>query len=181
MSLALVFWFTGLSGAGKSTIAKRTQERLRSQNRSVLILDGDDVRQLLHIDLGFTPEDIRANNASIVQLCLEERGRYDVILVPIISPYRNCRAAARAALGPMLYEIHFCADLNTVMTRDVKGLYARAQRHEIDNMIGYSQDSPYEPPENPDFVVDSSRETTDVSVERFWIFVSRILETRHNG
>src|SRR4051812_21104912 len=100
MTKALVFWFTGLSGAGKTTIALDLQKRLKAGGRSVLILDGDDVRKCLHVHLGFSPEDIRKNNALIVQLCQEQRAHHDINFVPIISPYRDSRANARALLSP---------------------------------------------------------------------------------
>ena len=178
MGKALVFWFTGLSGAGKTTIAQGVKARLAAQGRRVLILDGDDVRKRLHVDLGFTPEDIRKNNALIAQLCQEQRVAHDVIFVPIISPYLESRASARKLLGPGFYEVHFCADLDTVVRRDVKGFYAKAKRKEMDNMIGFSPGAVYEAPKRPDFVIDSGKEGADASADRFFNFVAGILEAK---
>lgn len=153
---ATVFWFTGLSGAGKTTVANALAESLIQQGHRVLILDGDYVRQNLHIDLGFSPADIMKNNALIAELCIKYRHEYNVILVPIISPYRQSRQKARDLLSPEFYEVYFSANLETVIARDVKGLYAKASRGEIPNMIGLSPESVYEPPLKPDYIVDSS-------------------------
>ena len=93
---AAVFWFTGLSGAGKTTIAEGVMRRLTEDGLRVLVLDGDDVRARLHRDLGFTEADIKENNALLVELCHTHRADHDAILVPIISPYACSRHAARA-------------------------------------------------------------------------------------
>ena len=170
---AYVFWFTGLSGAGKTTIANAISESLKQQGFKVLSLDGDYVRQNLHIDLGFTPEDIIENNALIAELCKKYRREYDIILVPIISPYRESRRLARVLLTPEFYEIYFSADLKTVMQRDVKGLYAKAKRHEIRNMIGFSSESVYESPQDPDYVIDSSCEDVQTSIKGFERFIKK--------
>ncbi len=86
MSDAPIFWFTGLTGSGKSTIAAVTKKLLAKKRFNVLTLDGDDVRERLHVDLGFSREDIIKNNSLIVDLCIENRNKFDIILVPIISP-----------------------------------------------------------------------------------------------
>lgn len=172
MSNALVFWFTGLSGAGKSTIANCVQAHMLKKGQRVLILDGDDVRQRLHVHLGFTPKDIRQNNALITKLCASERTQYDIILVPIISPYRDSRKEARQMLSPGFFEVYFCATLDVVSVRDVKGIYAKARAHEIDNLIGFSPKSVYEAPENPDLALDSGKESVEESVGKFLNFIS---------
>lgn len=91
MSQALIFWFTGLSGSGKSTVANVCKLNLENDGYKVLIIDGDDVRNKLHAHLKFTKSDIIENNNLIVQLCQKYSSQYDVILVPIISPYLNSR------------------------------------------------------------------------------------------
>ena len=118
MRRALVFWFTGLSGSGKSSVAAAVRDRLCADGAKVLILDGDDVRARIHRHLGFSEADIRENNRLIAGLCDESRADYDVILVPIISPYAESRAAARAALAPGFYEIYCTAGLDIVARRD---------------------------------------------------------------
>lgn len=172
---AVVLWFTGMSGAGKTTLASGLRDALRRDGRKVLTLDGDDVRTRLHRHLGFTPADIRLNNELIAGLCEENRADYDVILVPIISPYRDSRASARSRLEPGFHEIFVTASLDVLHDRDTKGLYGAARRSEIDNLIGVSPGSPYDPPEGAELVIDTGRETADRSAARLADYARRCL------
>jgi adenylyl-sulfate kinase len=157
----LIVWFTGLSGAGKTTISCLVEKSLEDDGFRVLVLDGDDVRERLHRNLGFSRSDIIENNHLISQLCLDERSAQDVIMVPIISPYRTSRAAARERLSPGFIEVHVSADIPVLEQRDTKGLYARAKNREIDNLIGYSPGAPYEPPLDAEITLETGRATTD--------------------
>ena len=170
---APIFWFTGLSGAGKTTIAEGVKKHLEEDGLRVLILDGDDVRNRLHRHLGFSESDIRENNALIAQLCANLRGRHDVILVPIISPYAESRKAAKEELSPGFFEVFCRAGLDIVAERDVKGLYAKAQQNEMDNLIGYSPGYPYEEPENPDVILDSGAASSEETIEAFYKLIKK--------
>ena len=170
---AAIFWFTGLSGSGKTTVAYGASKILAREGMTVEILDGDRVRAQLHKNLGFSRGDIIENNQRIAALCAEMRASCDAILVPIISPYLESRAAARSQLAPRFYEIYFAAPLPTLMARDPKGLYARAIKGEIPNFIGLSPDSPYEAPPSPELTIDSSRESYETSISRLVDFVVR--------
>jgi adenylyl-sulfate kinase len=176
-----VFWFTGLSGAGKTTVAERLKPMLESLGYSVLVLDGDDIRARLHRHLGFTEPEILENNRLIAEHCREVRGDFDVILVPIISPYAVSRKHARDLLGEGFYEVYFDANLETVMARDVKGLYAKARRNELGNLIGYSPKMVYDRPQNSDFVVHSGSESVEESTRRFGNFVIKSLKLLQPG
>ena len=171
MSRAAVFWFTGLSGSGKTTVATAIKSKLEYQGLSVLLLDGDQVREYLNTDLGFTEHDIKQNNILIAKLCQKYRETRDVILVSVISPYKSSRKMAREMLGKDFYEIYFSADLATVSERDVKGLYAKAKRGEIDDLIGYSPGNVYQPPEHADCIVNSGVESMNESVEVLHSFI----------
>ena len=168
---ALICWFTGLSGAGKSTVAERVQRRLAEKCVRVLILDGDFVREKMHRHLGFSAPEIIENNRLIAEYCAKARDRYDVILVPIISPYKSSRRHARKVLEPHFYEIYCAANLSIVSERDVKGLYQKAGRGEVTNLIGFSPESPYEPPSSPDLILDTESETLDKSVGKLARFI----------
>ena len=135
MKQAKIFWFTGLSGAGKTTVADGVKSKLEAQGYKVFVLDGDQVRQKYTLPLGFSPEEIRLNNSLIARACKEQRNAYDVILVPIISPYRESRQKARELLEAGFYEIYFSASLECVVRRDVKGLYRKAKDGQIENLI----------------------------------------------
>ncbi len=179
MNKASIFWFTGLSGSGKTTIATAVRDLLQDQGYDVLILDGDDVRERLHVHLGFTEKDIKKNNELIAGLCQKFQDRHHAIFVPIISPYRVSRQKARRMFPERFYEIYFCASLETVTQRDLKGLYAKARSGEIDNLIGYSPGAVYEPPQTPDLVIDSGNDPLAGSVRKFHEFVVDKLSDRH--
>lgn len=172
---ALVLWFTGLSGAGKTTVADAVCDRLRHEGYSVLVLDGDEVRAKLHVDLGFSRADIIKNNALIANLCVQNEGDYDVIMVPIISPFRESRLAAREKIGARFFDIFLSADLRCVARRDVKGLYEKASKGEITNMIGASGEIVFEPPENADLVLASGEEDADSSIRGLYEFTAKLL------
>ncbi|TRZ53308.1 adenylyl-sulfate kinase [bacterium] len=169
-----VLWFTGLSGSGKSTIADKVSIILSQSRKKVAIFDGDVIRNTIHKGLRFTPEDIKENNRKVALLCLENKGLYDFILVPVISPFHESRAYARNVLSPCFIEIYVKADLSECIKRDVKGLYKDALSGLIDNFIGISPSTPYEEPLDPDICLDTIRQDVDESVSQLLAHLSDI-------
>jgi adenylylsulfate kinase len=159
----LTVWLTGLSGAGKSTIATALAAELRSQGRRVEILDGDVVRENLSKGLGFSKEDrdINIRRIGFVADLLTRNGV--VVIVAAISPYRAVRDEVREMVGRFI-EVHVDCTIEELSRRDVKGLYAKALAGEIKNFTGVSD--PYEAPLDPEVRVDSAVETLEESLAR---------------
>jgi adenylylsulfate kinase len=160
-----VLWFTGLSGAGKSTVATAVERRLREMSVRTELLDGDAVRALS--PTGFTRQDREAHVARVgfIASRLEHHGV--TVLCALISPYRSSRDGVRE-LCRRFIEIHISTPLGECERRDVKGLYARARRGEVRQFTGI--DDPYEPPVNPELTIDTTEMTLDAAV-------ARVLET----
>ena len=156
-------WFTGLSGAGKTALAIRLEKELRERGLKVERLDGDIVRQSLTRDLGFSKED-RDKNIERVTFVAKLLTRNGVaVLCSFISPYRAVRAQVKEQVGNFV-EVYCYASLETLIERDVKGLYQKAIAGEIENFTGISD--PYEPPENPDVTIDSGTESIEESLDK---------------
>ena len=136
--IGVVLWFTGLSGSGKTTIAQALQKELERIGKTIIMLDGDAVRETRTRHLGFSREDIRENNRIIAELAKEKSAECDVVIVPIISPYREDRAMARGIVGENFLEIFIDCPLSVCEVRDAKGLYKKARAGEIENFIGMS-------------------------------------------
>lgn len=160
-----VLWFTGLSGAGKSTIAGLVEQRLVALGRHTYLLDGDNVRHGLNRDLGFTAQDRVENIRRVAEVARLMADAGLVVLVSFISPFRAERAMARERIGTDDFvEVHIDAPLDVVEARDPKGLYAKARRGELRNFTGI--DSPYEPPIAPTLYIDTSCESAESAAER---------------
>ncbi|HVM21543.1 MAG TPA: adenylyl-sulfate kinase [Egibacteraceae bacterium] len=158
-----VLWFTGFSGAGKSTIANRVVEELRRRKVPVELLDGDEVRTHLSAGLGFTKED-RDTNVLRIGWVAGLLSRHGVAAVTAaISPYADIRQQARE-MATNFIEIFVDAPLEECRQRDVKGLYARADRGEIPNFTGVSD--PYEPPVDPEVHLHTDTESVEESAQR---------------
>ena len=155
-------WFTGLSGSGKTTLAKALEPVLRDRGLKVERLDGDIVRQSLTRDLGFSKED-RDKNIERVTFVAKLLTRNDVaVLCSFISPYIERRNRSREEIGSFV-ECYVECPLETLVERDVKGLYEKALAGEIENFTGVSD--PYEPPPNPEITVNSATQTVEESLE----------------
>jgi adenylylsulfate kinase len=150
-------WFTGLSGAGKSTVAELVRNELIRRGRPVEIMDGDVVRTHLSKGLGFSKEDRDENIRRIGFVCnlLSKHGVFSIAAA--ISPYRSVRDEVRASANGKFLEIFVNASVEECARRDVKGLYAKALAGEIKNFTGVSD--PYEPPLNPELILDTANET----------------------
>jgi adenylyl-sulfate kinase len=158
-------WFTGMSGAGKSTISTLLEQRFREHGAKVEILDGDEVRRYLSKGLGFSKEDRDENIRRIGYVC-ELLSRNGVIAIAAaISPYRAVRDEIRGRIDHFV-EVYVECPVAVLAERDVKGLYQKALAGEIPQFTGISD--PYEPPLNPEIVVNSSRETPEISAARIW-------------
>lgn len=155
---ATVIWFTGLSGSGKTTIAKALYDRLIKKGNKVLIFDGDKIRATIHRKLSFSKEDIKNNNLKIAEMIVEKQNLYDYILVPIISPFREHRNRVRKIIKSNFNELYVKCSIDKCIERDVKGLYKKAFNNEISNMIGFAGSNPYEPPLNPEIIIDTENE-----------------------
>jgi adenylyl-sulfate kinase len=166
-------WFTGLSGAGKSTLSNAVAEELRRRGRSVERLDGDEVRERLSRGLGFTKQDRDENVRRIgfVARLLSRNGT--VAIAAAISPYREVRDEVRRTHDAPFVEIFVECPLEVLITRDPKGLYAKALRGDIANFSGVSD--PYEPPLQADITVHTGSESVEASRDT----VLRWLEERH--
>ena len=153
-------WFTGLSGSGKTTIAKLVAQQLRDRGNKVERLDGDIVRQSLTRDLGFSKED-RDKNIERVTFVAKLLTRNGVaVLCSFISPYRARRAKSRQEIGEFI-EVFVECPVEVCAQRDVKGLYQKAFAGEIQNFTGVSD--PYEDPEDPEIVCHTADETVEES------------------
>jgi adenylylsulfate kinase len=159
-------WFTGLSGAGKSTIAEAIAPVLRERGRKVEILDGDVVRTNLSKGLGFSKEDRDTNILRIgfVAHLLSRNGV--TVITAAISPYRDIRDQNRELIGDFV-EVFVKCPLDELVRRDVKGLYEKAIRGEIPNFTGVSD--PYEEPLKPEVVVETDKESVEESVGKILI------------
>lgn len=167
MSRGAIIWLTGLSGAGKSTLATALAGELAAELRDHELLDGDEVRTFLSAGLGYSRADRDTNIRRIgyVARLLAKHGV--LVIVSAISPYRATRdelRAASAAAGHAFVEVFVNAPLETVIARDVKGLYAKAQAGEIPSFTGISD--PYEPPLQPELELRTDQLTIEDCVAR---------------
>ena len=154
-------WFTGLSGAGKTTVSKLVEEELASRRRRLEILDGDVVRENLSKGLGFSKED-RDTNIRRIAFVADLLSRNGVpVITAAISPYRELRDEARETMGPRFIEVFVKASVEACAERDVKGLYKKAFAGEIKEFTGVSD--PYEEPLNPELVLETEDETPEES------------------
>ncbi len=159
-----VFWFTGLSGSGKSTIANLLEKKLAATGRHTYLLDGDNVRHGLNRDLGFTDADRVENIRRVAEVAKLMADAGLIVLVSFISPFRAERRLARELMaGGEFVEVFVDTPFEECARRDPKGLYARALRGEIKNFTGV--DSPYEPPENPEIRLQTVGRTVEEMVD----------------
>ena len=160
-----ILWFTGLSGAGKSTIADRVEQKLQSLGSHTYLLDGDNVRHGLNRDLGFTEEDRVENIRRIAEVARLMADAGLIVIVSFISPFRSEREMARGlAEEGEFVEIFVDTPVEVCEARDPKGLYAKARRGDLVNFTGI--DSPYEPPENPELRIDTTNTSVDEAADR---------------
>lgn len=163
----LCIWFTGLSGSGKSTLANLLDRRLHEAGRHTYLLDGDNVRQGLNRDLGFTEADRVENIRRIAEVARLMTDAGLIVLVSFISPFRDERRMARNLFVPGEFlEVFVDAPLAECEKRDPKGLYAKARRGELKNFTGI--DSAYERPENPELVLNTHQYSVTECVDRIF-------------
>jgi len=160
---SVILWFTGLSGAGKSTLAHAIEKALFEQNCRTFVVDGDNVRHGLCHDLGFSDTDRQENIRRIGEMSKLFLDAGVIVLTAFISPFQADRQRVRNLVKENEFiEIYCKAELNVCEKRDVKGLYAKARRGEIKDFTGIS--SPYEPPQQPELILDTGVETLDACV-----------------
>jgi adenylylsulfate kinase len=156
-------WLTGLSGSGKSTIAVAAEAEIVKRGKLAYVLDGDNVRHGLNKNLGFSPADRTENIRRIAEVAKLFTDSGVLAFTSFISPYRADRAAARALFAPGDFvEVYVAADVATCEGRDPKGLYKQARAGKIPEFTGIS--APYEDPEAPELVLDTSKQSIEESV-----------------
>ncbi|MGH1419672.1 MAG: sulfate adenylyltransferase subunit CysN [Hyphomicrobiaceae bacterium] len=167
---ATVIWFTGLSGSGKSTIAKRVEKRLHDEGKHTYVLDGDNIRHGINRDLGFTDADRVENIRRIGEVAKLFLDSGVIVMCSFISPFRAERRMVRDLVeGDEFVEVFVDASIEECARRDPKGLYAKASRGEIKNFTGI--DSPYEPPEKPDLHLDTEAGDPDALTEKIMMYL----------
>ena len=159
-----VVWFTGLSGAGKSTIANLAERRLVAQGRHTYLLDGDNLRHGLNKDLGFTAQDRVENIRRVAEVARLMVDAGLIVLVSFISPFRAERRMARELVADGEFiEVFVDTPLEVAEARDVKGLYRKARAGQLRNFTGI--DSPYEAPESPELRIDTAAMSSEAAAE----------------
>jgi bifunctional enzyme CysN/CysC len=159
-----LLWFTGLSGAGKSTIANLVDKKLARMNRHTFLLDGDNVRHGLNKDLGFTEADRIENIRRVAEVSKLMTDAGLIVITAFISPFRAERQMVRDLLAPgEFFEVYVDTPLEQAEARDVKGLYRKARAGTLKNFTGI--DSPYETPEHPEIHIDTTRMTAEQAAD----------------
>lgn len=154
----MCLWMTGLSGAGKSTLANALEQELNKKGKHTYILDGDNLRHGLNSDLGFSEVDRNENVRRVAETAQLMVDAGLIVIVGLISPFKKERNWVRGLFSNNQFkEIYISTSLHECEYRDVKGLYKKARKGEVKNFTGI--DSPYEPPENPEIVVDTENKS----------------------
>lgn len=179
MKKTLIFWFTGLSGSGKSTIVRKAASLLLKRGKKIKVYDGDIIRRKVNRHLSFTPRDIHENNKIIAMLCLKDvkNNKYDYVFVAVISPFLRSRRQAKKIVGNSLYLIYCKSSIKKVISRDPKGLYKKALLGEIKNFIGIDKKVPYQAPGRANLVLDTGNKSVSICVKRFIGFIN----SKENG
>jgi len=172
-----VLWFTGLSASGKSTLAHAVENTLFDRGCNTYVLDGDNIRHGLNKDLGFSPQDREENIRRIGEVATLFADAGVLAITAFISPYRADRDKARAIGGDSFIEVYVKCDLDVCEARDPKGLYKKARAGQIPEFTGIS--APYEEPDHPELVIDTSYETLEQSAARVIAYLEErgLLET----
>lgn len=168
----MIIWFTGMSGSGKSAIAERVEAKLSEAGYPVHHVDGDRFRAKAGTTNQFSQEAILENNYKIINYCDSIKNDYSIIVVAVISPFQETRDKAREIFGEDYKEIFIDCPLGVLMRRDTKGLYSKAKAGKITNLIGFSDDTPYERPKNPDLVINTSKTTVAEGVEKVYNLIT---------
>lgn len=164
-----VMWLTGLSASGKSSIAMALEQALTELGYSCYVLDGDNIRNGLNANLGFSPEHRTENIRRVGEVAALFADAGLICITAFISPYRADRARARQSCGDAFHEIHISADLATCESRDPKGLYKKARSGELREFTGVS--APYEIPEQPQLAIDTAREGIAASAAKLVTYI----------
>ena len=176
---SFVLWFTGLSGAGKSTIANELEQELYKIGIHTYCLDGDNVRSGINKDLTFKPKDRNENIRRVGEIAKLLVDSGIVVLATFISPYKSNRDAVKNIVGEKNYvEIFVNTSLEECERRDVKGLYKKARTGEIMDMTGVT--APFEPPEKPNIEIHTEGETVSESVKRILEYIRPKLQKNNN-
>nr|WP_172310827.1 adenylyl-sulfate kinase [Paraburkholderia solitsugae] len=166
----VTIWLTGLSGAGKSTIAFQLEQRLVSLGHACYVLDGDNIRHGLACDLGFDKKDRRENIRRVAHVAQLMNDAGLIVITALISPMREDRAMAREIVGPGNFiETYLSASVDACARRDPKGLYAKARAGEIASFTGVS--APYEAPADPELKIDTAMQTPAESVGKLFTYL----------
>ena len=170
LNQGLTLWLTGLSGSGKSTLATALKNKILSLNPQFPLeyLDGDEIRDNLNQDLGFSREDRMKNIRRIAYLASKISKHNVLVIVPVIAPYQEARDMAKSMQENYL-EVYVEASIDKVSDRDVKGLYAKAKAGEIENFTGISD--PYDIPEKPDIVINTEKDSIEESCNKLFDFL----------
>ncbi|MBF0356452.1 MAG: adenylyl-sulfate kinase [Alphaproteobacteria bacterium] len=166
-----VIWLTGLSGAGKSTVAMEVEHQLLRKGRQVYVLDGDNLRQGLNSDLGFSPEDRTENIRRVGEVAHLFASAGTIVITAFISPYQADRDRVRTIQPETFHEVYVKAGVGECTKRDPKGLYAKAIKGEIPEFTGIS--APYEAPEAPELVVETEGHSVESSVAQLLDYIDR--------
>lgn len=167
-----VLWLTGLSAAGKSTLAMNLEKRLHALGYACYTLDGDNLRTGLNSDLGFSETDRTENIRRVGEVASLFADAGLICIAAFISPYRADRDGARAAARNAKFcEVYVDADLASCEERDPKGLYKKARSGQVKNFTGI--DAPYEAPLNPELVINTKNQTVEESVDQLLAFVTK--------
>ena len=168
---AILLWFTGLSGSGKSTIANYVEQELHKNKVHTYTLDGDNIRKGLNSDLSFSPKDRKENIRRIAETAHLMIDAGLVVLAAFVSPYRNDRDQIRNIVGDdNMVEIYINTSIEECERRDVKGLYKKARKGEIKNMTGIS--APYESPLHPDIQINTEEVTVVDATKQIINFIN---------